>query len=281
MPAGFTHYAFGNRVLMELPPDIQSIVQSNLSLYQIGQHGPDIIFYYRPFLPNSVSRVGFQMHKRPARSFFEQARTTIQLSRDTRLTAYTLGFLCHFMLDSECHGYIKQKVQDTGIAHAAIETEFDRLLMLEAGKNPFTTNPAGHLKITPENAELVSRIFVPLTTKQIYIGLRSMKFYSQLLLCPTEKKRKFLQKVLKTTHTEEHYGGLIMRPNPHPCCLDSNIKLYQLYDAAVAKTISVLIEYYQSISSNAPLSQRFDMDYNGTALLIKNDLKDHSYNMFQ
>ena len=52
-------------------------------------------------------KIGFQMHKYPARYFFEQARDTISLSQqDSRLLAYTLGFLCHFILDSNCHGYI-------------------------------------------------------------------------------------------------------------------------------------------------------------------------------
>ena len=82
MPSNFAHYLFGQQVLPKLPDYLQKMILPNLKLYQIGQLGPDIIFYYRPFLPHSVSRVGFQMHKFPARYFFSQARDTVALAQD-------------------------------------------------------------------------------------------------------------------------------------------------------------------------------------------------------
>ena len=54
MPSNFAHYLFGQQLLPQLPNYLQEIIRPNIQLYQIGQHGPDIIFYYRPFLPHSV-----------------------------------------------------------------------------------------------------------------------------------------------------------------------------------------------------------------------------------
>lgn len=44
--------------------------------------------------------------------------------------AYIYGFLCHFALDRECHGYISAKIRQSGIRHAEIEVEFDRYLLV-------------------------------------------------------------------------------------------------------------------------------------------------------
>ena len=50
MPSNFAHYLFGQQLIPRLPDYLQNVICPNLQLYQIGQHGPDIIFYHRPFL---------------------------------------------------------------------------------------------------------------------------------------------------------------------------------------------------------------------------------------
>ena len=48
MPSTYAHYRFGQEVLKELPNDIKKIIIENKELYDIGLHGPDILFYYLP-----------------------------------------------------------------------------------------------------------------------------------------------------------------------------------------------------------------------------------------
>ena len=50
MPAFYTHYRFGCDVLKQLPEDIRSICTAHRGLFDIGLHGPDIYFFYRPVL---------------------------------------------------------------------------------------------------------------------------------------------------------------------------------------------------------------------------------------
>ena len=68
MPAFYTHYRFGCDVLKQLPEDIRSICTAHRGLFDIGLHGPDIYFFYRPVLPNKVNRIGYAAHKRSGRS---------------------------------------------------------------------------------------------------------------------------------------------------------------------------------------------------------------------
>ena len=47
MPSHYAHYRLGRQVRLELTPDAAEVVGRWPSLYLIGLHGPDILFYYR------------------------------------------------------------------------------------------------------------------------------------------------------------------------------------------------------------------------------------------
>lgn len=263
MPSNYAHFLFGTQLLPTLPHALQQTIASCPELYQIGQHGPDIIFYYRTFLPHSASRIGFQMHRQPANTFFEQARTTIQTTEDPSLIAYTLGFICHFILDSTCHKYIYEQLSQINVSHTELETEFDRMLILKQQKNPLITNATEHIVASKEHANQIAKIFVPLTPEQIYEGMRSMKFVHRLLLCPNTSKRCTIHRILRLLHAEPYLGGLVMNPLPNPLCRESNAQLYQLYQKALIEAVPILTEYYYALFTNAPLSDRFAYNYRG------------------
>ena len=73
MPSTYAHYVFGKKVLQSLPPELSALARGHRQLYDIGLHGPDILFYYRALTVNKVNSVGFGMHARPARGFFARA----------------------------------------------------------------------------------------------------------------------------------------------------------------------------------------------------------------
>ena len=65
MPTTYAHDLFGKRVYRKLSAKLQHLIRSNGNLYRIGQHGPDILFYY--FISkNPVTQYGVQMHGRKA-----------------------------------------------------------------------------------------------------------------------------------------------------------------------------------------------------------------------
>ena len=93
-------------------------METNRELFDIGLHGPDILFYYRALIPNSVSGQGYGMHKQMADLFFEKAKKVIADADDKTMSrAYIYGFICHFALDSECHPYVEKMIQKSVAFH--------------------------------------------------------------------------------------------------------------------------------------------------------------------
>ena len=122
MPSTYAHFKLGRDVK---------------NRYMIGLHGPDILFYHRPLVSDPVNAVGYSLHEKSGRSFFEQARDAVIVSENQAATlAYAYGVLCHFALDASCHAYVDEKIESSGVPHTEIEVEFDRMLMLETTLTP-------------------------------------------------------------------------------------------------------------------------------------------------
>ena len=79
MPTTYTHDLFGKAVFQKLPEEIRKIIHRNKTEYLIGLHGPDILFYYRPFHRNEVNQTGHRMHEEIAADFFRHCKRDILL----------------------------------------------------------------------------------------------------------------------------------------------------------------------------------------------------------
>ena len=143
MPSTYAHLRLGREVLGRLEGEPRRICEEHENLFLIGLHGPDILFYYDALHRNPVSAVGFGMHDRPGRELFERAKSSLPETGDAG-RAYAYGFACHFALDSEAHPYIEEYIHSHGVAHTAIEGEFDRMLLERDGIEPKRAYLAGH-----------------------------------------------------------------------------------------------------------------------------------------
>ena len=63
MPTTYAHYKFGKEVISALPRPLRSTVENHRELFDIGLHGPDILFYYHLFHENPVSQKGMAMRE--------------------------------------------------------------------------------------------------------------------------------------------------------------------------------------------------------------------------
>ena len=93
MPSTYAHRRFGTNVLEHLPDELRAQLEQNRELYDIGLHGPDLLFYYHAAKSNPVGALGNAMHEEPGRVFFDRARRVVhcEADRDAAL-AYALGF---------------------------------------------------------------------------------------------------------------------------------------------------------------------------------------------
>ena len=70
MPSTYAHFRAGQRLRARLTGTPKAAVEAHPELYNIGLHGPDILFYYEPYHKNRVSAVGYRQHEKSGASFF-------------------------------------------------------------------------------------------------------------------------------------------------------------------------------------------------------------------
>lgn len=246
MPSTYAHYRMGKDVADEFEGEIWHTISMYHQLYLIGLHGPDILFYYKPLKSNPINRIGYGMHERPGIEFFRHAVKVIEkkMVKEPYL-AYMYGVMCHFALDVSCHGYIDKKIAQSGVTHAEIEVEFDRMLMERDGLDPIRHSLTDHIVPSMKNAEVISSFYEGTTPEQIQTALKGMIYNNKLLLAPSRIKRLFVKGILKLSGNYKEMHGLMVNYKPNPLCVDSNEKLMCLYNDAEALAVKLIKEYHE------------------------------------
>ena len=258
MPATYTHFRFGQDVKQCLPKGLRQIVSEAEDLFDIGLYGPDIFFYYHAALGNLVSMTGFRMHKRNAYGFF---RRSLSVTSDEKSLAYLLGFICHFVLDGQCHDYIAEYEKKYGVRHLAIEAELDRSLMVADGLNPFEYPLAEHVEPSVENAEVIQRFFPFLSVRQVKGALRDMLRCHHFLSARGVLKLFTLQVLFATTGTYRLLYGLVIKKRPSAKCVKSCRDLRKIYWRCVDTAVSMIAEYMEARAGERRLGKRFSRSF--------------------
>jgi hypothetical protein len=261
MPSTYAHYSFGEQVLEHFDDNIKKLISKHQSLFQIGLHGPDVLFYYKPLGSNPVNKIGHELHKKTADKFIKNAKKVILECPDKEAaTAYILGFICHFMLDSECHPIVRE-AEKLGISHSEIETEFERVLMIKNNLEPLSYKPTKHIKASYEDSTCISWFYKGVTPKQIFKALKSMKLYLNLLVAPGRMKRTFIITALRLSGNYKGMIGLIMNYKPNPKCASTSIQLQKVFQEAIIPTANIVNEFYKNLDNSKFLSKRFERDF--------------------
>ena len=261
MPTTYTHDLFGKMVYHRLDSEIQEKIKKYQTTYQIGLHGPDILFYVRPFHKNRFNQMAHRLHREEAAGFFERGRELYQKTGNEEILVYLLGFICHFMLDSTCHPYISEYMKKTGARHDEIETEFDRALMVRTGKDPFHYQPGSVIRIEKNSVDAISEVMEGMSHKDIVRALMGTKFYTRLPICDSEKKRKVKLAVARILFMYRLADGRIIRGEPKDICLESTQHLTQLFLQTVPEAAAMINEYYKQRNGSDRLNVRFDRNY--------------------
>ncbi|MGN0098402.1 MAG: hypothetical protein ACI38Y_03635 [Candidatus Methanomethylophilaceae archaeon] len=262
MPSTYAHYRFGRDVMASTRGDVCKDIVENLDLYNIGLHGPDILFYHDALVKNRVNAIGFAMHDRPGKEFFGPAKEVLEGMADRSAgRAYLYGFICHFMLDSECHPYIEEKIAESGVSHTRIESEFDRVLLERDGFDPFKKDLTSHIHPSPELSTVISPFLPGVTAEEVEKSLRDMVTYNGYINTPSRLKRTLIERKLKATGNLEDMGGMLIGLKPEPKCADSNAKLTDLYGNAVRPTAMLMESYLGYLENGDELPSRFDRTF--------------------
>lgn len=258
MPTTYAHYKFGKEVISALPRPLRSSIENKREFFDIGVHGPDILFYYNALRKNPVNSQGYELHEKMADEFFRHSKEIVEKSGDAAAArAYMYGFICHFALDSECHPYIEKMMHESGISHSEIEMEFDRLLLKEDYINPVRHLSTKHIHPTKENAEVIAPFFEDLTPETVMKSLKSMIRIHKLLLAPGKMKRRLIFGGMKAVGQYKSMHGLVMSLEPNPACRDYCQILKKQYAGAVPLAAGLIIRYQKALFDGEELPERF------------------------
>lgn len=192
MPAGYAHYRFGKLMLPTLPADVRQCIQRFRRMYDMGLQGPDFFFYYNPFVTTATGQLGNTFHRQSGQVFFAAAA---RAASSEAARAYLYGLLGHYCLDSACHPLINQLVTIGEAEHVALESEFDRFLLLrDKEPSPHTFDMSRHFKVTRGECMTIAAFYPGTTGPKVSRSIRLMGLFTRLLCHPNRKLREAILK---------------------------------------------------------------------------------------
>ena len=258
MPSTYAHRRFGADVLARLPEELRDKIEPYRALYDLGLHGPDLLFYYKALQSNHVSRLGGAMHEQPGAVFFERARGVIRKAKNKDAAlVYALGFICHFALDSTCHPYVEQFTRESGVTHCEIETEFDNMLLRRDGYDPLKFFTASHIHPSEQNAKAIAPFYEGISEQVALDSLKGMISVHRLLQASNPVKRWVVLTGMKAVGRYEGLHGLVANPQPNPACAESCEQLDALYQKALPLAERLILEYRDTLQTGAPLDKAY------------------------
>lgn len=238
MPAGYTHYCFGKDVYKHLDDqNIKDLLLRNENCFLIGLHGPDIFFYERW---NKIAR---KMHQDKANTFFEKAQDIIQSEAQL---AYILGFICHYLLDSQMHPYIKKMIKNTNMDHFEIESDYDRLLLKRHHQDPLHKEIYEHIRFKEKEICTIQSFFPELSYLDIEKALKGLKRIDHLLKAPSFLKRGLIYGCFHLTFNFHKLQGLIINYHHNKEMEKYNDILDKIYQQTLKEALIYLPLYIQN-----------------------------------
>lgn len=159
MPALYTHYDFGQKVLNKLSKKQQKEIIENIDYYNMFNQGFDNLYYH--FKWNYYRELGNKAHKKNIDIFFNSLIAYIKnnnLQNDSQLTNMIYGFINHYTLDTLLHPFINYQVKKLGIPHTKIEFIIDSHIVANTnGKFYKTLIPK--IKFKKELINLLNYVF--------------------------------------------------------------------------------------------------------------------------
>lgn len=177
MPSFYCHYLSSENVLKNLESlSLKSILNCYRNVFALGAQGPDIFFYYElwPFKgSNSLEKLGGKLHYLKVGLFFQKSLEYISsLDGEDRdiLTAYMMGYICHYSLDSSAHPYVfyrsgfkvpKSEFRDRYNAdHRRFETALDKLMLRRIlNTKPSKLSPYKLIKTDEHSKKLIGKLY--------------------------------------------------------------------------------------------------------------------------
>jgi len=266
MPTTYTHDRFGTDVLAAMPEDDRIRISDDLDLFMIGLQGPDILFYYKPFVKNKIVALGHFLHDQPGRYFFGNAARRLfsgSCPPGEAELSYICGCLAHYALDVVCHPDIVAFEQSSGVTHAEIEGEFDRYLLVTDGYDPVRAVLTGNFHPSGRAAKAIAPFYKGVTERGILKSLDGFISFNKIVRAPGKAKRAFLNGALRAVGKYDSFHGHIINLAPNPLCEESNRILMGRYEEALPVAVDLIHRFLDTKGRDVNTDDFYDYDFLG------------------
>jgi len=221
MPYNFTHALVGLTALQKSNEAVCALVAEYPHEFLIGTMGPDP--YFGDAMPKpmgSPCRVDLaeKLHSLDARVLFRAMLPLAGGSAAKR--AYVLGFLCHFLLDTNAHPYIEARF--SGSAHTPAEIQIDLMMadrihfpcVPEKPRAFYRTSHLGELDAL--HASLSKQLFATESGGVFTRSFHKWITVNALSYDPYNRKLHFFGALERLMHKEGKITGYLVSRHPDP-----------------------------------------------------------------
>lgn len=261
MPTTYTHYLHGQCVYHEIKSK-HYFNPEYMDYFNIGVHGPDIVFYYHFLNPKDKNKIGYDMHLMYGDDLFSRFKSIyLNHPEKDKAMAYLCGFICHFALDSTMHPIIYHYQHHDNFTHSGIEAQLDRtLLELNGVKEPTKYDLTQHIHPSLPIARVIAPYFESFDASTLLKALQSQVNVHHLLHCESSIKRKSLTTFLNIPKNK-FFRDLIMHDYDveelKPCIHD----ILSHWEESISRAVVLMDNYIEFIHNRAQLIDLFHHDF--------------------
>lgn len=259
MPGLYAHFLFGLEVKNLLPEKLACVIENHLEEYLLGLQGPDLLFYYHPLRRKSVT--GIKIHWEPASGFLENAAAVLREENDQGMLAYIIGFICHFTLDSGCHPVIRSFMEWDGLSHAAIEAEFDRMLMQQQQIDPKRFSPKPLIPKGNGATDCAAPFYPDAVHRQLDRSLRSMRCCLSIFYSSKRPLRQMVKVLIFMTGLPQRGKGFLDGKKSTPKRSGALDCLLYVFSGALITAQEQIENFLDAVAGTAPLNARFARNF--------------------
>ena len=245
MPYNFTHALVGLTALKQSNEAVRALTAAHRGEFLIGTMGPDPYFgdeMPKPlFSPDRVD-LAQKLHETDARDLFLAMLPLAKTS--AAMSAYLLGFICHFLLDTNAHPYIEARFPGSLHTPAEIQIDLmmtDRVALPDVPEQPRSFYHTGHLAaLDALHAALAKALFGADSTGAFARSFRKWIGVNTISYDPQNRKLRFFGAVERLFAIKGKLTGYLVSRHPDP---DDRLNLKHAtwrapWDEATARTES-------------------------------------------
>lgn len=276
MASNATHYFFGRRILRLLPHYLQDIIIGYGKHFDIGQQGPDPLFFHFPNNKKAQRskqvEPGNFIHKQSLEDFYLRNKHHLDsLPLDSAGWVYFLGFVCHFSLDICIHKEIRRIKKDLSLDHLSMEKELDRQILLEEGLDPRKFLSRNTIPHPREVARQMAPFYQSYDMVDLAIIKESLFYFriaETLLHIPGPSSQKKKEKILALLKLKKNYQGKIMTIEPREEAKYSTPHLRKAFEDALPLARNLILYFISEPKPQEKPSQIL-LNFNGVKITQK------------